>query len=289
MRPKLEKIPEGERSFLCYEVRQARFDFFWHFHPEYELTYIVKGRGNRLVGDSIETFGPGDFVLLGPGLPHVWVSDKETDQPAVAFVIQFSSSFAATLLSFPEMSSLDTLFKKAQPGLSFPVTSRWRPEKKMQAITGQPAGHSLILLLDLLQELGTKKGRPLASAQYRLLKTGNDGKRIQKVLKYIQDHYRDRISVSQAAALLHLSDSAFCKYFKRSMGKTFSDYVNDIRITQATSLLVETDLSVSAVASDCGFENMSYFNRVFLLKKGIQPNKFRDMRRENSKTLYAGS
>lgn len=289
MRPKLEKIHAGERSFICYEVKQAGFDFYWHFHPEYELTYIVKGRGKRLVGDSIETFGPGDFVLLGPGLPHVWVSDKETDQLAVAIVIQFSSTFASTLLSFPEMSSLGSLFKKAQLGLSIPVTRRWRPEKKMQSITGQSAGCSLILLLELLQELGNKKFRQLASSQYRLLKTGNDGKRIQKVLKFIQDHYRDRISVPQAAALLHLSDSAFCKYFKRSMGKTFSDYVNDIRITQAASLLVETDLSVAAVASDCGFENMSYFNRVFLLKRNIQPNKFRDMRRENSKLLYAGS
>jgi AraC-like DNA-binding protein len=283
MRPKLEKIPAGERSFLCYEVRQARFDFFWHFHPEYELTYIVKGRGSRLVGDSIETFGPGDFVLLGPGLPHVWVSDKETDQPAVAIVIQFSSFFASAILSFPEMSVLELLFKKAQLGLSFPVTGQWRPEKKMQSINGQSAGSAFILLQELLLELGTKKCRQLASAQYRLLKTGNDGKRIHKVLKYIQDHYRDRISVSQAAAHLHLSGSAFCKYFKRSMGKTFSDYVNDIRITQAATLLVETDLSVAAVASDCGFENMSYFNRVFLQKKGLQPYKFREMRRETSK------
>lgn len=283
MRPKLEKITAGGSSFLCYEVNQAGFDFFWHFHPEYELTYIVKGRGKRLVGDSIETFGPGDFVLLGPGLPHVWVSEKKTNQQAVAIVIQFSSAFAATILSFPEMSALDNLFKKAQQGLYFPVTHQWRPEKKMQGFTGLPAGGSLILLLELLQEIAGKKCRPLASAQYRLMKTGNDGKRIHKVLKYIQDHYRDRISVSQAAELLHLSDSAFCKYFKRSMGKTFSDYVNEIRITQAASLLVETDLSVAAVAADCGFENMSYFNRVFLQKKRVQPFKFREMRRENSK------
>ena len=283
MRPKLEKVSAGNGSFLSFEVRQLSFDFFWHFHPEYELTYIVSGQGKRLVGDSVETFGPGDFVLIGPGLPHVWVSERKTDEPAVALVVQFSAAFAESVLAFPELSAADGLFRKAQQGICFQVARHWKPERKMKIIAGLQPGNPFTVLLELLQELTVKKSRTLASAQYKLLRSGNDGRRIHKVLKFVQDHYREPITVSQAAAMLHLSDSAFCKYFKRSMGKTFSDFVNDIRITQAASLLMETDLSIAALAADCGFENISYFNRVFLRKKGIQPYKFRESRRENRK------
>jgi AraC-like DNA-binding protein len=283
MRPKLEKITSGDTSFLSYEVRQSSFDFFWHFHPEYELTYIVSGQGKRLVGDSVEIFDPGDFVLIGPGLPHVWVSEKKTDQPAVALVVQFGAAFAETVAAFPELAAADVLFKKAQQGLCFLPARQWKPERKLKIVAGLLPGNPFTALLELLQELTVKKSRTLASPQYRLLRSGNDGRRIQKVLKFVQDHYREPVTVSQAAAMLHLSDSAFCKYFKRSMGKTFSDFVNDIRITQAASLLIETDLSIAALAADCGFENISYFNRVFLRKKGIQPYKFRESRRENRK------
>ncbi len=280
MRPKLEKIVAGNASFLSYEVRQAAFDFFWHFHPEYELTYIVSGQGKRLVGDSVETFDPGDLVLIGPGLPHVWVSEKKADQPAVALVVQFGSAFAEMVSAFPELAAAEQLFKKAQQGVCFLPARQWKPERKMKIIAGLLPGNPFTALLELLQELSVKKSRTLASAQYRLLRSGNDGRRIHKVLKFVQDHYREPVTVSQAAVMLHLSDSAFCKYFKRSMGKTFSDFVNDIRITQAVSLLIDTDQSVAEVAASCGFENMSYFNRVFLRKKGIQPYKFRESRRE---------
>lgn len=283
MRPRLEKISSGEASFLSYEVRQASFDFFWHFHPEYELTYIVSGQGKRLVGDSVETFSPGDFVLIGPGLPHVWASEKKTDQLAVAIVVQFSAAFAESVLAFPELSAAEGLFKKAQQGICFQAARQWKPERKMKIIAGLLPGNPFTVLLELLQELTVKKTKTLASAQYKLLRPGTDERRIHKVLKFVQDHYQEPVTVSQAAAMLHLSDSAFCKYFKRSMGKTFSDYVNDIRVTHAASLLIETDLSIASLAADCGFENMSYFNRIFLRKKGIQPYKFRESRRENRK------
>lgn len=280
MRPRLEKISSGEASFLSYEVRQASFDFFWHFHPEYELTYIVSGQGRRLVGDSVEVFGPGDFVLIGPGLPHVWVSEKKDGAAAVALVVQFNEGFAASLHAFPELENTKTLFRKAQQGFYLLPVKNWKPEKKMKIIAGLQPGNAFTVLLELLQELSVKKGRPLASPEYKLVRSGNDGRRIHKVLKFIQDHYREPVSVSQAAGMLHLSDSAFCKYFKRSMGKTFTDYVNDIRITQAVSLLMDTDHTVAEVAASCGFENISYFNRVFLRKKGIQPYRFRESGRE---------
>jgi len=283
MRPKLEKITAGNRSFLSFEVRQSTFDFFWHFHPDYELTYIVSGQGKRLVGDSVETFSPGVLVLFGPGLPHVWVSEKKTDQLAVAIVVQFSAAFAESVLAFPELSAAEGLFKKVQQGICFQAAKQWKPERKMKIIAGLLPGNPFTVLLEILHGFTVNKTKNLDSVQDKLLRPGNDGRRIHKVLKFVQDHYREPVTVSQAAAMLHLSDSAFCKYFKRSMGKTFSDYVNDIRVTHAASLLIETDLSIASLAADCGFENISYFNRVFLRKKGIQPYKFRESRRETRK------
>lgn len=118
MRAKLELLSQksNNRSFLCYEVKLPSFDFFWHYHPEYELTYIVKGSGKRLVGDSFENFHEGDLVLLGPSLPHTWFTEKKSKQNYKALVIQFSLNFMEPLLQYSEMADIKKLLKKRIKG-----------------------------------------------------------------------------------------------------------------------------------------------------------------------------
>jgi AraC-like DNA-binding protein len=279
MKPKLELLAQSSQQhvFLCYELVVPEFAFNWHYHPAYELTYIVSGKGKRMVGDSYEPFSVGDIVLLGPNVPHTWASEKETvpGQPCRAVVIQFSGDLILPILALSDSASLNTLLKNASTGLHFPIQNGGEIQLLFERIclrSGIPMFANLLLLLNALSEA---KAIPLASSYYQPVINEQNAQRINVVFNYIEEHFETDISIQEAARRVHLSESAFCKFFKRSCRKTFSDYVNDLRVAQASRLLVETDQPISQIAATCGFENLSYFNRVFLKKKGVAPRQLR--------------
>lgn len=277
MRPRLEQIEkqQADKSFHCYEVNTPSFGFFWHHHPEYELTFIVKGKGNRLVGDSIESFSDGDIALVGPMLPHTWVSTVKTRGNCRAIVIQFSEYLLQPFLHLPEFAAVAALLKKTHTGLVFPQRKQQPGLPDFEQVLHTTGIESFTNLMRLLSKLTGCKTKTLASSRYQHVKKQADTRRINKVLAYIQQNHAAQLTITNAAALIHLSKSAFCKYFKRSMKKTFSDYVNDIRIAEACVQLIETDQPIGQIASGCGFENLAYFNRVFLKKKQMTPGSFR--------------
>lgn len=279
MKPRLEQLNHltKERSFICYEVNVPSFDFLWHYHPEYELTLITKGSGTRLVGDSYHKFEDGDLVLLPPSLPHTWISEKTTHQNCKAIVIQFSKTFVDQLLGFSELSSISKLFEKSARGLAFHYPKNNDLIQLLQKMiqSNEVVGFSkFIQVLDLLV---SKKSTAISSLHYKPLKGNENQQRINQVFQYVQNNFKETVSLEQAASMIHLSVSAFCKFFKRTSGKTFSDYTNEIRIAYACQMLIETDLSISEIAATSGFDSMSYFNRVFLKKKKIQPAAFRKL------------
>ena len=279
MRAQLEQLaPRKEnQSFICYKINERSFDFFWHYHPEYELTYIVKGKGKRLVGNVYEPFSSGDFVLLGPGLPHTWISDKVPNQSCQAIVIQFSAKFAEALLQFEELKAIKKLLGRAEKGFRFFHTKKKDCISLMEQMTEQNHSEKLLTFIQLLLGLSACNGKALLNTPVKLLKGDINQRRINKVFQYVQHDYKKHISLQKAAALIHLSNSAFCKYFKRVSGITFSDYVNEIRIAHACQLLIETDYPVAQIAFDSGFESLNYFNRVFLKKKKVIPSRFRKL------------
>jgi YesN/AraC family two-component response regulator len=276
MRAKLQNLQELHlgKSFVSYELKIPRFDFFWHFHPEYELTYIVKGRGKRLVGDSIESFREGDFVLIGSNIPHVWVSDEKRKQPCHAIVLQFSEAFVKAILALPELQELNNMIKLSSRGLKINYSGSSGLLNELTDLVQSTNTKAITDFLSLLQNISTQKTKVLTSASYQPSSL-QQTTRINKVLNYLQKHFTSSISLTKAASEIHLSESAFCKYFKRSMGKTFSDYVNDLRIAHAMMLLLETDKNIQSIAYESGFENISYFNRVFLKKNKCRPSAFR--------------
>ena len=276
MRAKLQNLQQlhSGRSFICYELKIPRFEFFWHFHPEYELTYIIKGRGRRLVGDSVENFREGDLVLIGPQVPHSWVSDAKRKEQCQAIVLQFPISFVDTLFRMPELEGMGSLFRQSSNGLQLRGAQLSIVLKQLRLLSQCKSTQAISGFLGVLDAISSLKARPLASVSYHPSSI-QQTTRISKVLAYIQQHFTTEISLSRTASVIHLSESAFCKYFKRTMGKTFSDYVNEVRITHAMMLLLETDKSIQSVAYQSGFENISYFNRVFLRKNRITPGKFR--------------
>ncbi len=278
MRARLENIsPKMQgRTIFGLSINQTRFDSLWHYHPEYELTYIIKGNGRRMVGDDMENFNEGDLVLLGPDLPHTWIGERSsTTENNIALVIQFSEEFLAPFLSLIEMKSMNELLTKSERGIRFLKFQPIAIEKRMLQIIEDTTIKRVTGLIELLYDLSNKKYKILASHKFNIIKNEKTESRLNKVLLYIQKNYRNTIKLQEASELIHLSNTAFCKFFKRSVGKTFSDYLNDLRILHAFTLLIETDKPISQVATESGFENLAYFNRVFLKKKKSQPTIFR--------------
>lgn len=279
MRAKLENIKkQGDNSSVsCYKVVVPSFDFHWHYHPEFELTYIIKGSGKRIVGDSIENFNEGDLVLLGPNLPHSWVSAKPKQGKCEAIVIQFSTLFIAPFMALPEMKRANELLNKADHGIHFLKDKNMDFKSYVETIHSSNDLSRLTGIINFLDYLTEHKMKILGSRKFAQARSAESEKRINKVLKYIQNNFTSQLNLKHAANTVHLSESAFCKYFKRTMGKTFSDYANEIRIAHACTMLIETDKQINTIAVESGFENLAYFNRVFLRKKKKQPKNFRRM------------
>lgn len=277
MKPLLENITEkkGQHSFLAFATHPPRFEFFWHYHPEYELTLIVKGRGRRLVGDSHVNFDTGDLVLLGPGLPHTWVSTGPQKGDAEAVVIQFAADFIERFSDLDELSGLSKLLRQSSQGLAFQGKKSAAVMAAIQQLPAQKGVDKITGLLHILHELGKLKPQALASPMYQPLKGQENENRLNKVCQYVQKHYADKLTIHKAAALIHLSPGAFCKFFKRITGQTFSDYVNDIRLGSVCQQLLATDKPVAEIAYHNGFDTLTYFNRVFLKKKGLRPSQYR--------------
>ena len=270
------KSRKGNQSFVAYHLNVPAFPFKWHYHPEYELTLITKGSGKRLVGDSHENFEAGDLVLIGPGLPHTWVSNRVRKNSSTAIVIQFSEEFISSFLQHPEFADINKLLASSVNGLFFSQKSSKKIAGEIKLLPDKKGVDKITALLMVLQQLSARSSSKLASSFFSSVKGLENEKRINKVCQYVQKHAGEKISLQRAAGMIHLSDAAFCKFFKRATGKTFSDYVNDIRIGLACSLLTESDRTVNAIAYECGFESLSYFNRVFLKKKSTSPRQFRN-------------
>jgi AraC-like DNA-binding protein len=261
-------------SFLVYNLQVPSFPFKWHYHPEYELTLITKGEGKRLVGDSYEHFVAGDLVLLGTGMPHTWVSSLECKEDVSAIVIQFSGKFIESFLCHPEFNTIAALLDRSSVGLQFTSAGKELQQKIIQLPKQEPA-EKIVFLLHILHRLSTESARPLASRYFFPVKGEKNENRINKVFEYIHKHVKDELTLEHAASLIHLSASAFCKFFRRATGKTFSAYVNEIRIGNAATLLIESDKTIGQVASEAGFESLTYFNRVFFRTKKVSPREFR--------------
>ncbi|TCZ67068.1 AraC family transcriptional regulator [Flaviaesturariibacter aridisoli] len=286
MRAAFEEISskKGNASFVAYDLKVPAFPFKWHYHPEYELTLITRGSGKRLVGDSYEPFAAGDLVLIGPNLPHTWTSDRPLRGGSTAVVIQFSESFAGDFLHWPEAAGVAALLEGSAAGLHFPARASRALAELVTALPARTGMARVTALLEILGGLSRLRSMPLASAWFDAARGSKETeRRINKVCQHIQKASARPLPLAEAAALLHLSPSAFCRFFKRVTGKTFSDYLNDVRTGHACSLLTGTDKSIAEIAFATGFESLTYFNRVFRKKKGLSPREYRARMQELGK------
>lgn len=264
-----------QTTIRVFEFEMTHFEFKWHYHPEYELTLITKGSGMRFVGDSYENFTDNDLVLLGSGIPHTWATEPNMNIKVSAVVVQFSEEFIAKFIGIDDFKLILKLLQSASNGLFFYKDSGII--KQIARLPKENGVKQITSLLNILEDLTKVKRKSLASNFYDSKINSQDQNRITIVLDYLKQHSNKNISINEVAALIHLSVGAFCKFFKKVTGRTFSDYLNEIRIGKTCYLLSETDKPIYQIANEAGFENQAYFNRVFLKKKGSTPNQFRKL------------
>lgn len=278
MKAVFEKIEQGlSSSFLYRGIKLPAFEAAFHFHPEFELTHIKKGEGQRYVGSQVEDFEKDDLILLGSNLPHCWISKTLShDELVEATVIQFRSDFLGNdFLNLPEMNRVSNLLSNAKTGLKIVGNTQ---KVVLEEINKMPQLKEYQRLVVLLGVLGiimeSQELEPIDISFSNIKHSGNETIRFQKVFSYLIENYRDEITLQKISEVAHLSPTSFCRYFKAVTGKTFLEIVNSYRIQHACQLLRKNELSVSQIAFESGFNDVPYFNKLFKKMKGVSPMKF---------------
>jgi AraC-like DNA-binding protein len=277
LRPAFQKlVAEHPASFLWYHVQGAKFPAPYHYHPELELTYIAKSCGQRFVGDSIEHFETHDLLLLGPNLPHVWLNEVGC-RKAEAFVIHFGAAFLGErFLCAPELTELRQMIHRSSRGIAFSPSIGRVIGPKMLEVSQRNGAARLLGLLEILVTLsGSRTSRLVCGSSYEKPLSREDEKRIDAMYRYLNAHFRETIVERNVAKLFGMSAGAFSRFFHAATGRTFTKAIGDLRISHACQRLRDTDKTVAEICFDCGFENLSNFNRQFKARKGMAPNEFR--------------
>lgn len=267
--------------YLHFSCAHLADDHAWHYHPEFELTWVVRSAGTRFVGDHIARYYAGDLVLLSPNLPHCWHNETPEpggDQPEL-FVAQFNpESFGAGFLSLREAAPIARLLESANCGLQFtgPVVGQvGRLMRRMETLRGMGR---LLCFLEVLNTLAEcKQATALATHDYPLHNDINpvNRRRVELVHRFVRERLSGDISQAEIANALKLSAPAFSRFFRAATGKTFVAFVNTLRINEACRLLHDTTQSITEIAMACGYNNVSNFNRQFLALQGINPSRYR--------------
>ena len=283
MKPRHEKLTlEPKFSFVLQKDIYPYYPTPWHYHPEFELVLVVKSTGIRTVGDHEENFADGDLVFLGPNMPHSFQNDASyykgnTNLRAEAIVIQFREEFLGSdFFNLPEMIAVTQFFEKAKFGIKILGDTREKVAAVMHDMLSSSGMGRITHLLTILEVLSASDeiqllANPGFVQQYAV--SGND--RITKVHQYIMTNFRRNISLLDVAEVANMSITSFCRFFKACTRKSFSQFLNEIRIGYACKLLLEEKQNISQVCYDCGFNNMSNFNRQFKKTTGKSPLQYR--------------
>ncbi len=280
MKAEFEKISSSiESSINTYIYECENFDAHWHFHPEFELTYISKGEGIRYVGNNIQKFEPGDFVLIGSNLPHCWKDNIQNKGLVASIVFQWNHEIlGANWIQKNEFKNIETLLKKASKGIKFNAGFSNKIEFELLAITKKSPFDKLMSFIQLLEELSQLKDfEILTSEGFTPNLNMKANYRIDKIYDYIQENYDKKIRLNEVSSLVSMGDEAFCRFFKKSLNKSFFTFVNEYRINLACKALMETNKQVSQIAYECGYESLPFFYRQFQKFMSCSPLVFKKM------------
>lgn len=283
-RASFEKITTPLHSSLL--IRQ--FDEFernthpyWHYHPEIELVYVNGGSGKRHIGSHLSYFHDGELVLIGSNLPHEGFTHRLSNY-ITETVVQMNQDFLGEhFFDIPEMKHIRLLFERSKLGLSFYGPSKAHIGNKIEALPKLNHFHQILSILEILNDMAISTDfNKLNSEGYSLEIVSQDNDRINIVMNYIRDHFKESIKLSDIADLISMTVPSFCRYFKKITGKTFTQLLNEYRLVHASKLLAEKKISINEVCFESGFSNYSHFNKQFLKFTGKSPSSYRSEARQ---------
>ncbi|TDG35351.1 AraC family transcriptional regulator [Pedobacter changchengzhani] len=283
MKPHFHRISGYlQNSFIIRHQKEPYFRAGWHYHPELELHYVVKGKGLRFIGDNVSNFEEGELILLGQNLPHSWRSKEEdfenTDQIGTeAIVIQFLPECLGTdFMNLPEAHLIKHLYEKARKGIIISGTAKMKLVSLMEKALVVEGLDKLVILLSILSALAEADDvETIASFNAFYQSHEAETARLNRIYSFTMANYKRELSLEEVAEIANLSITSFCRYFRLMTKKTYNDFLVEIRISHACRLLVEDTLVTEMVCFECGFRNVSNFYRHFKRVKGYTPLEYK--------------
>jgi AraC-like DNA-binding protein len=283
MRTKLlrEIIPLTQSDcFTLFYRTKTEFDFPIHYHEEFELNFIQDAKGaKRLIGDHMEEIDDLELVLVGPNLQHGWFTHKAGNKEIHEITIQFHRDlFDEKFLHRNQMSLIRNMFERSLRGILFSKETTEYIMPRVKALTQKHGFDSVLELMSILHDLSSSRNMTtLSDLAFSNKETlSYNSRRVERVMSYINNNFDKNITLTEAAKIAGMTEAAFSRFFKLRTGKTFVDTLNEVRLGNASRMLIDTTQSVTEIAYQCGFNNMSNFNRIFKKKKVCTPKEFRE-------------
>ncbi|SHJ00884.1 AraC family transcriptional regulator [Pseudozobellia thermophila] len=271
------KIPKPKNEALVFQIDQGPLFYdLLHQHAEIQISYVLKGSGSLIVGDSINEYKSGDVLVIGGNHPHVFKSDATTSEESIMYTLFFSpNSFGEKFFALPDLALTHSFFEKCRYGMKL-VSNGKKVRDLFENLRGQNKVEQISTLLLIINLIGKSETKPLSSFVYKKDYSDKEGKRMGKVIQYVMENFHDQITLESVSEKANMSKNAFCRYFKKRTNKTFFQFLIEVRIEHACKLLLnEHDLSISQIAESCGFNNIANFNRKFKALKDCAPSRYR--------------
>lgn len=277
------KDSEGTlKDRICLTEKEIPcLDSSWHYHAQYELLYISQSNGIRFVGDNVSQFFPGELVLVGPYLPHLWRNDpsyyNDNEEKKVrTIVLKFSKNFIGDgTFNNPEFVSINNLLEQSSYGVSFGAKTSKKLHNEIMGIVKLSPAEQSIKLLELLCKLSVSEDKTILSSTDMRQYTTDHSQRIDQVLKYISNNYPNEISLQDVSDIACMTTNSFCRFFKKMTNKSFSEFLNEVRVRNAARLLVQEELSIAEICDMVGYNSITNFYRQFVQIMNTTPKGYR--------------
>ena len=280
IKPAFEKVnPEFGNSLLVKqhnEIAENQLPF-WHFHPELELVYVNKGKGKRHIGSHLSYFNNSQLILIGASLPHSGFTDRFTTN-GTETIVQFKQDFlGAHFFSIPEMQKVNNLFDRAKKGILFNIETKEIVGPKIEDLVNYEGIDRILRFLEILKDLSFSTNYTLLNVDgFAFEVEPQDNNKIDIIFDFVRKNFTQQITLDEISGKVSMTVPAFCRYFKKVTGKTFTQFVNEFRIVHATKLLAENPTSITDICFESGFNNFSHFNKLFKKFTGKSPLKYRN-------------
>jgi len=265
--------------FTIFTRTKSEFDFPLHYHDELELNFIMNAKGaRRIVGDHIAEIDDLELVLVGPNLPHVWQTHKCKSKEIKEITIQFHKDLLCdNFLRRNQMGFIRKMLERSTKGILFSKETTKQIMPRLFVLSQKHGFDSVLELMSILHDLSVSRNmHALSDTTFNNAEVSYNSRRINKALEYMNHNFHKNVTLNEVAKLASMNTVSFSRFFKTRTAITFMDSLLEIRLGHASRMLIDTTQSVAEIAYNCGFNNISNFNRLFKKKKGCTPKEFRE-------------